>query len=322
MKQTIRSRSATRRRRPIVAVAVALLASTAAACGSDGLKHTSEQTLSSLDALTCDGYLAWDAEPVRHVLLWMNGSGNGSSAWVQPMADSFLRARPAAWVGFDRPGIHAPFGNPGARQIEDAALMQYTQGHLVACARNALLWARDQFGADVRFQLRGHSEGSLIAVALYAQLLEEELDLATRIDNLFLTGVSLEPVADAFARQLADLPGDEGERLRQAYAACDWPVMRDAWGLSCAYLEDARSRPSGRAIFETLAAAGAPAHVVIFHGTEDWNAPVSLVQELEAWNQNTGTLNVEFHYYQGGHMATDAVRTQLLERMLALVPAN
>ena len=76
-------------------------------------------------------------------------------------------------------------------------------------------------------------------------------------------------------------------------------------GISCAYIEDASRRPSGRAMFERLAARRAPARFHVFQGTRDWNTPVAPVRALEAWNASTGHLRIAFHYYDGGHTGTD-----------------
>ena len=73
-------------------------------------------------------------------------------------------------------------------------------------------------------------------------------------------------------------------------------------------------------MFERLASRGAPARFHVFHGTEDWNAPVGPVRELEAWNASTGHLAIEFHYYEGGHSGSDSAREEVTRVLETLAP--
>jgi surfactin synthase thioesterase subunit len=70
--------------------------------------------------------------------------------------------------------------------------------------------------------------------------------------------------------------------------------------VSCAYLENAYAQPTGRELFEDLAQANAHAQFYLFHGTQDWNASVEPVRDLERWAQ-TQQLALRISYYEGGH---------------------
>jgi hypothetical protein len=282
-------------------------------------QHVVERRLASPDDLTCPGYLVWNREPVRDVFLVVNGSGIGSNAFLHPTFEDAIATRPIAYATFAKPGVRAPFDDPAAVRRDDAILARYTLGHGVRCATEALRWARERFGRAVRLHLRGHSEGSLIALYAYDALLDDDLDLAARIQTLVLSGVALEPFADILEHQLASLP--DGDRVRQALASCDWAVLERRMGVSCAYVEDATRRPSGRAMFERLAARTAAARFHVFHGTRDWNTPVAPVRELEAWNVSTGHLRAAFHYHEGGHAGSEAARAEMA-RLLASIAAE
>jgi hypothetical protein len=268
-----------------------------------------ERPLPSRDDLTCPGYLVWNRAPVRDVFLVVNGSGVGSSAFVHPSFKTMLATRPIAYATFDKPGVRAPFDDPAAVRRDDASLARYTLGHGVTCATEALRWARERFGPEVRLHLRGHSEGSLIALYTYEDLIEHDPALAARVQTLVLSGLAVEPFAEILEHQLASMP--DGERVQQALKSCDWAVLETRMGISCAYVDDASNRPAGRAMFERLAARAAPARFYVFHGTGDWNTPVAPVHALEAWNLSTGHLRIAFHYYDGGHAGSDAVRVEV-----------
>jgi|tagenome__1003787_1003787.scaffolds.fasta_scaffold20290789_2 hypothetical protein len=63
---------------------------------------------------------------------------------------------------------------------------------MLACARQAMTWSQEQFGPGIQFHLRGHSEGTLIALFLYEKLLSEEPALAAKVSSLVLSGLGLE----------------------------------------------------------------------------------------------------------------------------------
>ena len=276
-----------------------------------------ERRLAAPDALACPGYLVWNNAPVRDVFLVINGSGSGSNAFVHPTFDGLLNSRPVAYSTYDKPGVSAPFGDPAAVRRDYATLERYTLGHGIACATEALRWARAQFGPSVRLHLRGHSEGALVALYLYDALLDGDPDTAARIATLVLSGLALQPIAELVEGQLAWLP--DGARLRKALASCDWAVLKDRLGVSCAYMEDAARRPSGLDMFKRLAARAPGARFHVFQGTRDRNTPVEPVRALEAWNASSGHLPVAFHYYDGHHAGTDAAKTELSQVLTAIV---
>jgi pimeloyl-ACP methyl ester carboxylesterase len=276
-----------------------------------------ERGLATPDALTCPGYLVWNNAPVRDVFLVINGSGTGSSAFVHPTFEGLLSHRPVAYSTYDKPGVSAPFGDPAAVRRDYATLERYTLGHGIACATEALRWARQQFGPSVRLHLRGHSEGALVALYLYDALLDGDPDTAARIATLVLSGLALQPIAELVEGQLAWLP--DGARLRQALASCDWATLKDRLGVSCAYLQDAARRPSGLEMFRRLAARAPAARFHVFQGTQDRNTPVEPVRALEAWNASSGHLSIAFHYYVGRHAGTDAAKTELSQLLTAIV---
>jgi hypothetical protein len=202
-------------------------------------------------------------------------------------------------------------------QRDHQLLERYTLGHGTACATEALRWARERFGPSVRLHLRGHSEGSLVALYTYDALLNHDAELAAAISTLVLSGLALEPFGDILERQLATAP--DGERLRAALTSCDWNALETTLGISCTYVEDAKRRPSGRVMFEHLAARAPAARFYVFHGEHDWNTPVEPVRQLEAWNAAEGHLRLEFHYYDGGHAGSDAARAELTRVLTEII---
>lgn len=254
---------------------------------------------------------------MRDVFVVINGSGNLSNAFVNPTFEPALETLPIAYLTYDKPGIRAPFGDPRAVERDFALVAQYTLGHGIACATDALRWARHRFGDAVRLHLRGHSEGVLVALYTYDALLEADPIVASRIASVVLSGTPLEAFADILEHQLTLIP--EGPRLREALASCDGEMLARGLGISCAYVEDAARRPSGRAMFERLALRAPAARFHLFHGTRDWNTPVGPVRDLEAWHGAEGRLDMTFHYYEGGHEGSAAARAELAHLLMALV---
>ena len=276
-----------------------------------------ERPLAAPDGLACPGYLVWNNAPVRDVFLVINGSGTLSNAFVHPSLEGLVSSRPVGYSTYDKPGISAPFGDPAAVRRDYALLERYTLGHGVACATEALRWAREQFGPSVRLHLRGHSEGTLVALYLYDALLDREPDTAAKIETLVLSGLAVQPIAELVESQLAWVP--DGARLRKALASCDWNILKDRLGISCAYLEDAARRPSGLDMFKRLAARAPHARFHVFQGTRDRNTPVQSVRALEAWNASSGHLPITFHYYEGGHAGTDAAKAEMSQVLTAII---
>jgi hypothetical protein len=303
--------------RPItVALLLSLTTGITSACGPS-YEHIAQRELPSTAPLTCPGYLVWNQEPVRDVFLVINGSGNLSNAFVHPTFEDLVSTHRVAYSTYDKPGIRAPFDDPAEVRRDDALFERYTLGHGTACALEALRWARKQFGPSVRLHVRGHSEGVLVALYAYDQLLEQDPEASTAIKTFVLSGVALEPFADILERQLATMP--QGERLRKAIASCDWGVLKDSMGVSCAYIDDAKRRPSGRAMFERLAARAPSVRFHIVQGTTDWNTPVEPVRALQAWNASKRQLHMDFHYYAGGHTGSEAARAEVAQLLTALV---
>jgi pimeloyl-ACP methyl ester carboxylesterase len=276
-----------------------------------------EQPLAASDEHACHGFFVWNQEPVRDVFLILNGSGTLSNAFVPQVFEPVLQAGQVALVICNKPGIHAPFGDPAAVQRDDALMRQYTLATGLACAVDAVRQTRARFGPSVRIHLRGHSEGAWLALLLYDGLLGREPEVASSIASLVLSGLPQESFAEILDRQLAGLP--DGSRIHEALASCDWPLLRDRLGLSCAYVEDAKRRFSGRALFERLASRAAPARFEVFQGTEDWHTPVAPIRALQTWNAQEGHLRIAFHYYSGGHNGTDAARMEIARLLTDLI---
>lgn len=231
----------------------------------------------------------------------MNGTGVYSNAFVHPSVEDALHANPAAYLTFEKPGIRAPFGDPAKLNVNNDELEQYTQGHMLECARQAMAWSEEQFGHAIYFHFRGHSEGTLIALFLYEKLLTEEPVLAARVSSLVLSGLGLEPFAALIERQLSEMPAKEGSAIRVAIQNCDWGVLRNHL-TSCKYLEDAYARPSGRSVFENVALRAPAVDFFVFQGNNDFHTPAKNVRELEVWNTQFGHLNMTFRYYEGAHV--------------------
>jgi len=288
-----------------------------AACGGTHYQHLAERALAAADDLTCPGYLAWSNEPVQDVFLIINGSGTLSNAFVHPSFQGVLSTHRVAYSTYDKPGISAPFDDPAEVRRDDATIQRYTLGHGIACATEALRWSREQFGPSVRLHVRGHSEGTLVALYTYDSLLASDPATAAGIGTFVLSGLAVEPFSAILEHQLASVPG--GDRLREALASCNWSVLGKALGISCAYVEDAERRPSGRAMFERLAARAPASRFYVFQGTEDVNTPVEPVRALEAWNGTEGHLQMEFHYYEGGHAGSEAARAEIAQLVTSIV---
>lgn len=302
-----------------VLLALGLLALACGGCAGSSLKHVVERDLPSKDGLSCRGYLGWNSPGVQHVVLAMNGTGLYSSAFVHPSADDALNVNPTAYLTFDKPGIRAPFQDPAALSVNDDELERYTQGHMLECARQAVTWSQAQFGSKVQFHLRGHSEGTLVALFLYEQLLAQEPALAANVSSLILSGLGLEPFDALMQRQLSEMPAKQSSAIRAAIQSCDWPRLKTQLTTSCAYLKDAFARPSGRATFESLAGRAPAARFFVFQAESDLQTPVRFVRELDAWNRQSGHLDVTFRYYEGAHAgAPPAIQREMSDLLLKL----
>lgn len=289
------------------------LCALAAGCVPAAVPHT-ETPLRANDGLECQAYILSGRQPVTDVFLSMGGTGTGTMARLPAEMQELLASRSAAFVTLDKPGVHATFGDSSSVRIDDGPFQRHTQGTLLACARQALQLSLDQFGPAIRWHLRGHSEGALLALFLFDDLLATDPALAQRVKTLILSGLPLEPAAENTRRQLADHPV-----LERAVRACDWSVMRHL-GVSCAYFRDAEQRPSGRAMFERLAARSPGVRIRVFTGNADINTPAHFVRDLEAWNAAQGHLDLQVRYYDGAHGGTPAVRRELTELLLGIVP--
>jgi hypothetical protein len=278
--------------------------------------HVQEANLATHDGLQCRAYVVWDNQPVTDVVLSLNGTGTGTSAFVPDYAASLLKARAAAYLTFDKPGVHATFGDHGSVSIDDAPFARHTQGSLLECAQAALQLGDSTFGSAIRWHFLGHSEGANIELYLINALLSEQPAAAANVKSLIFTGLPLQPLAGNLDRQLADKP-----KLERAVETCDWPAMRDHLGVSCAYLADARTRPSGFSMFERLAAGAYRSKIRVFQGSDDFNTLPVFTRQLEAWNVSQGHLDLTVRYYDAGHGGTPAVRQELTDLLLRLVPA-
>lgn len=303
--------------RRLAALLLGLLTS-AASTGCAGAKqsfaHVEEADLTTHDDLSCRAYVVWNNEPVTDVVLSLAGSGTGTNTFVPDLADAVLTARPAAYLTFDKPGVHATFGDRSSVVIDDAPFARHTEGTLLECAQSALRLSRDKFGPAVRWHFLGHSEGATIELYLLDALLANQPADAVNVRSLVFSGLPLEPLEDNLQRQLADKPV-----LAQAVAACDWPVMRDQLGASCAYFADARTRPSGFTVFEHLAAAQYAGKIRVFQGNDDINTLARFTHQLEAWNSAQGHLDLTVRYYDAGHSGTPEARQELADLLLSLL---
>lgn len=125
---------------------------------------------------------------------------------------------------------------------------------------------------------------------------------ATLAPCTLLSGLGLEPFAALVERQLSEMPAERSSAIRAAIQKCDWGVLRNQLAVSCKYLEDAYARPSGRAVFERLAPRAPAARFFVFQGNDDLHTPLRYAQELDAWNEQLGHLDLTFRYYDGAHV--------------------
>ena len=314
---------AVRADRLLVLVALGLLALASSGCAGHSLRKVVQRDLPSKDGLTCRGYLGWNSPDVQHVFLWMSGTGVYSSAFIHPSVEDALNVNPAAYLTFDKPGIRAPFQDPAKLSVNNDELAQYTQGHMLECARQAMTWAQEQFGPAIQFHLRGHSEGTLIALFLYDKLLSDEPMLGARVSSVVLSGLGLEPFDALIERQLSEMPAEQSGVIRAAIQNCDWEALRKRLAISCKYLEDAYARPSGRSVFESLALRAPTVSFFVFQGNNDSQTPVRYVRELEAWNNRLGHLDLTFRYYEGAHVGgPPEVKRELSDLLVRLTAPN
>lgn len=289
--------------RPILfALELAALVFVCTGCPGPSFKHLIQRDLQSKEGPTCHGYLGWNRPDIQHIFLWLNGTGVYSSAFVHPSAEDALSVNPVAYLVFDKPGIRAPFGDPAKLTVNNDELERYTQGHMLECAQQAMRWSEEQFGHEIHFHLRGHSEGTLIALFLYQKLLADEPERAAQVSSLVLSGLGLEPFNELVERQLREMPAKQSNTIRAAIQDCDWRVLKNHLAISCKYLEDAYARPSGRSIFEAIAVRAPAVKFSVFQGNQDFHTPVRFVRELETWNQQRGHLDLTFRYFDGGHV--------------------
>jgi hypothetical protein len=174
--------------------------------------------------------------------------------------------------------------------------------NLVATCRNS--WRPPAGIVDV-------DQGALISLYLLDTLLDEQPSIARQIRSLVLTGLPLEPFSGILDRQLEAISRSDGGSLKKAVADCNWPVMRNRLGLSCEYLKDAVSRPSGFEMFQRLAARSLSVPIYVFQGEKDFHTPASEVRRLERWNTEEGHLDLTVRFYDGDHRGNPAVQEEL-----------
>jgi len=73
-------------------------------------------------------------------------------------------------------------------------------------------------------------------------------------------------------------------------------------------------------MFERLAARSPGVRIRVFAGNADVNTPAHFVRELETWNAAHGHLDLAVRYYDGAHGGSPAVRRELSDLLLGLVP--
>jgi hypothetical protein len=137
------------------------------------------------------------------------------------------------------------------------------------------------------------------------------------VRTLVLSGLPVEPFAEITKRQFRDAPD-----LARAVGGCDWPEMKRRMGISCAYLDDAVARPSGRELFERIARHSTHTQFDVFHGNQDWHTPPGPVRELEEWNAREGHLDLRVRYYDGAHTGTPDIRGEMSKLLMGLVPVG
>lgn len=270
--------------------------------------------LHARDGLTCRSYAAYRDPTVRDVIVGLNGTGTGSSAFVPPAPAAVLATRPVAYVTFDKPGISARFGDPIPTDTEPSRLARHTFGTLLDCVHALHDASRRRFGTATRFHFRGHSEGALLALAFLDELTRREPEGTHGVRSLVLSGLPLETFPEIVQRQLAVRP-----RLSRAVSTCDTSTLLRELGLGCAYLADMRTRPSGLDLFARLATRAPATRFRVFHGERDEHTPARFVHDLEAWNRVRGHLDLTVRYYDGAHRGTPEVRRELTALLLALV---
>ncbi|HKY63493.1 MAG TPA: hypothetical protein VJR29_08750 [bacterium] len=294
---------------------------------SFGQSPPSKGEVRAQDGLICSAYF-FSAGPSRHLILTMGGTGLYSNLRLHGEIQSLLKTHPVSYVIFDKPGIQPKKGGkPGAYKLEDEpSFLKHTQDTLMDCAAETLRWGLQQGGGTVQaIHLRGHSEGSQIALRLYERLLKEKDPLAAQVQSLLLTGLPIEPWDEIVSQQLQNYPEKLRNEIQTAMTECDWKVLKKWAGVPCGYLRKQSGAPSNEATLEGLRLLSPKVPIYVFHGLNDAHVSAGAVKAFERKNaahreRNEPSLDFRVLYYEGGHRSSESVRGKLKSVLQNAIP--
>jgi len=206
----------------------------------------------------------------------------------------------------DKPGIHLD-AKTGRAAFDRDEYRQYTLADLTTCGRNAITWAYSRTQAvarDASLTLHGHSEGGQMMIRiLAAAAAAPTMKKLPNVERAILTGLLIEPFADATARQIEVFMPFEIEAFHDAIANHDDDYLL-SHALSTRYLTHPSAHESLEASFIALAAQPRHFPIDLFHGDRDINAPLAAVTRLTSQNEaarkeGRPSLDLRLHVYRG-----------------------
>lgn len=201
---------------------------------------TVRTTVSGLEGKKCQVFLHLPETVVNRLpLAWFqDGTGvytTSRNSDLNSFADFLRSSAKAAVLTINKPGIDADDSAPSGFQVNDAVYTQHTQDDLIACAFQALEWAKDQPQVDLGkrgMSWHGHSEGAQVVIRTFDRALRDHLSWSTAITLIQLDGLPLLGWKEIVNAQLT---ADERTRFWAAFDAKDSAVLRSFGGLAFAY---------------------------------------------------------------------------------------
>ncbi len=282
-----------------------------------------ESSVKAEDGLECQTYLFKSSTPASALLLEMQDTGIYSNKKESPALVQYIKQGKVDRLVFDKPGISlrksTDTDNP---DLDEVTFQKHTQKTLIDCAEKALSWA--QYYAKnkkyKRIYFRGHSEGAQLSIALYNRL-QSKPELANIVQQLWLTGLPLEPWKTLVTRQLEQLGKEKRDQYWKAINDCDWTFLRVNGETPCGYLKNAFEQASTREELVKLREAKVKASIQVFQGLNDVNAKTDDVFLFDKENQNfinegKPALDFQARYYAADHGMNDTTKNDFI-RLIA-----
>lgn len=243
------------------------------------------------------------AKKVSRVVFVQGGTGIYTAARgaLGPVAEQAIESADTALLTMDKPGIHA--NEHGQMVFDPDTYRKYTLADLTACGRNAIAWASQSSLVDIgaSLTLHGHSEGGQMMVRVLASSPSSRLQ---RVERMILSGLLMEPFADATLRQIAIFMPFEIEAYQDALRRGDDNYLLHH-ALSTKYLSHPTAHESLEPALNALANQRPRFPIDVFHGDHDINAPLADVTRFATLNETARkegrpALDWRLHVYRGG----------------------